>query len=78
MSDKASLLAGELRVPFSSIQPLPNNERKVIAHRAMLLIDTPHSIVNLGIGVPEVCSQKQVTDAGVGLQLKAWCVGSRA
>eukprot|EP00891_Asterochloris_glomerata_P002912 jgi/Astpho2/2912/fgenesh1_pg.00050_%23_154_t len=44
---------GELRVPFSSIQPLPNNERKVIAHRAMLLIDTPHSIVNLGIGVPE-------------------------
>ena len=57
MTDTGSFPAGELRVPFSSIQPLPNNERKVIAHRAMLLIDMPHSIVNLGIGVPEVCPQ---------------------
>ena len=49
-----SNVAGEVRAPISSIQPLPMNERKVIAHRAMLMIDRPHAIVNLGIGMPEV------------------------
>ena len=47
--------AGEVRAPISSIAALPMNERKVIAHRAMLMIDQPHAIVNLGIGMPEVC-----------------------
>ena len=48
--------AGEVRAPISSIAALPMNERKVIAHRAMLMIDRPHAIVNLGIGMPEVVS----------------------
>ena len=47
--------AGEVRAPISSIVALPMNERKVIAHRTMLMIDRPHAIVNLGIGMPEVC-----------------------
>ncbi|KAL3142433.1 hypothetical protein ABBQ38_002764 [Trebouxia sp. C0009 RCD-2024] len=46
-------LSGEVRAPISAIAPLPMNERKVIAHRAMLMIDRPHAIVNLGIGMPE-------------------------
>ena len=46
--------AGEVRAPISAIAALPMNERKVIAHRAMLMIDRPHAIVNLGIGMPEV------------------------
>lgn len=37
-------LSGEVRSPSSSIKPLPMNERKVIAHRAMLAIDKPHAI----------------------------------
>lgn len=48
-------VAGEVRAPISSIAHLPMNERKVIAHRTMLMIDRPHAIVNLGIGMPEVC-----------------------
>lgn len=46
-------LSGEVRAPISSIVALPMNERKVIAHRTMLMIDRPHAIVNLGIGMPE-------------------------
>ncbi|KAL3152392.1 hypothetical protein ABBQ32_001446 [Trebouxia sp. C0010 RCD-2024] len=46
-------LSGEVRAPSSAIASLPMNERKVIAHRAMLMIHRPHAIVNLGIGMPE-------------------------
>lgn len=52
-----SMYAGEVRAPISAIAPLPMNERKVIAHRAMLMIERPHAIVNLGIGMPEVHCQ---------------------
>ncbi|PSC74812.1 transferase [Micractinium conductrix] len=46
-------LSGEIRTPLHSIAPLPVDERRVIAHRAMLEIDRPNSIVNLGVGMPE-------------------------
>ena len=56
-SDALIMYAGEVRAPISAIASLPMNERKVIAHRAMLMIHRPHAIVNLGIGMPEVHCQ---------------------
>jgi len=48
----SAALSGELRVPVQSVAPMPLNERKVIARRAVFEL-TPNSIVNLGIGMPE-------------------------
>lgn len=46
-------LSGEIRTPLHSITPLPMDERRIIAHRAMLEIDRPNCVVNLGVGMPE-------------------------
>ncbi|MFT4194645.1 acyl CoA:acetate/3-ketoacid CoA transferase [Ottowia sp.] len=44
--------SGEMRVPMTSLAPLPMSERKVIARRAAMEL-RPNSVVNLGVGMPE-------------------------
>ncbi|KOF57767.1 MULTISPECIES: acyl CoA:acetate/3-ketoacid CoA transferase [Clostridium] len=48
-------LTGEIKIPFTSIEKAPLNVRKVIARRAAMELK-PNSVVNLGIGIPEVIS----------------------
>ena len=61
----SAALAGEIRVPSSSIPVMAMSERKIIARRAALELK-PNSVVNLGIGMPEgvagVAAEERVID----------------
>src|SRR5262249_14146663 len=45
-------LSGEVRIPVTTLPPLPLDDRKVIARRAAMEL-LPNSVVNLGIGLPD-------------------------
>jgi propionate CoA-transferase len=61
----SAAFAGEIRVPVSSVEPMPMSERKIIARRAALEL-AAGSVVNLGIGMPDgiaaVASEERIAD----------------
>lgn len=56
---------GEIRIPSSSLEPMPLNDRKVIARRGAEFLKM-NSVVNLGIGMPEgvarVANEEHILD----------------
>lgn len=44
--------SGEFKVPTATVEPLPMDERKLVARRAAFELQ-PNMVVNLGIGMPE-------------------------
>ena len=55
--------SGQIRQPVSDIEPLPFDERKVIARRCAMEF-SKGSIINLGIGIPTNCA-KVIAEEGL-------------
>lgn len=57
--------SGEIRIPGSSVEPMPMSARKIIARRAAMELRA-NSVVNLGIGMPEgvasVAAEERIID----------------
>lgn len=57
--------SGELKVPLQSVDPLPLDERKIIARRCAMELQ-PNTILNLGVGIPAnvatVALEEEVND----------------
>ena len=65
IEDYSPAFAQELRVPASSLPPMPLTPRKVMARRAAMEL-RENNVVNLGIGVPEgvasVAAEERIID----------------
>ncbi len=61
----SAAFAGEIKVPMTTIQPMPMSARKIIARRAALELQA-NAVVNLGIGMPEgisaVAAEENIVD----------------
>jgi propionate CoA-transferase len=54
VSEYNPAFSGDVRVPISSLAPMPLDERKVIARRAALdLLGLPRAVLNMGVGMPD-------------------------
>jgi propionate CoA-transferase len=45
-------LTGDVRLPLSTIEPIPLNERKIVCRRAAMEF-IPQAVINFGIGMPD-------------------------